>query len=60
MRQEIAAESLLFEMRYLPRKVRPIAGDFGMRWKITDSAVKSASWCLVSKQDHCLSDLLYR
>jgi len=38
----------------------PIAGRFGMRWAIHDVAVKPRVLILVSRLDHCLTDLLYR
>ena len=40
--------------------VVPIAQELEMDWKITDSAVKKRVVVLVSKQEHCLYDLLAR
>ena len=60
MRQEILAESLPFDVDAFRAKFEPIAGEFRMTWKVADSAVKNRVTILVSKQDHCLSDLLYR
>lgn len=60
MRQEILAESLPFDVDSLRKKFTPIADNFQMTWKITDSSVKKRVVILVSKQDHCLSDLLHR
>jgi formyltetrahydrofolate deformylase len=37
-----------------------VAGRFGMQWAIHDAGVKPRALILVSKQDHCLNDLLYR
>jgi formyltetrahydrofolate deformylase len=37
-----------------------IAADFGMRWTLRDRSVPRKVLILVSKFDHCLSDLLYR
>jgi formyltetrahydrofolate deformylase len=37
-----------------------IAGGFGMHWAIHDAAHRPRVLILVSKQDHCLNDLLYR
>jgi formyltetrahydrofolate deformylase len=60
MRQEILAESLKFDCSAFREKFDPIAREFRMQWKISDSAVKNRVVICVSKQDHCLSDLLYR
>lgn len=60
MREEILAESLSFGMETLRRRFAPIAERFGMTWNITDSAVKKRVVILVSKQEHCLYDLLGR
>ena len=37
-----------------------VAERFGMQWAIHDAGVKARALILVSKQDHCLNDLLYR
>jgi formyltetrahydrofolate deformylase len=37
-----------------------IAGSFGMQWAIHDAAHRPRVLIMVSKQDHCLNDLLYR
>jgi len=60
MRHEILAESLPFDIGTFREKFRPIADEFQMDWHIADSAVKNRVAILVSRQDHCLSDLLYR
>jgi len=60
MRQEILADSLPFDVQTLREKFTLIADNFRMTWRITDSEVKKRVAILVSKQDHCLSDLLYR
>lgn len=59
-RQEIFAESLPFGIEEFREKFSVIAAPFGMDWQISDSAVKKQVVILVSKQDHCLADLLYR
>jgi formyltetrahydrofolate deformylase len=41
-------------------RFRPIAEELEMDWKITDSAVKKRVVVMVSKQEHCLYDLLAR
>ncbi|MHB1187444.1 formyltetrahydrofolate deformylase [Thiobacillus sp.] len=60
MRQEIRADSLPFDVAALREKFAPIAAEFGMDWRISDSAVKKRVVILVSKQEHCLYDLLAR
>lgn len=60
MRHEILAESLPFDLEEFRRRFDPIASQFGMRWRVSDSAAKKRVVILVSKQDHCLYDLLHR
>jgi formyltetrahydrofolate deformylase len=60
MRIEVKADSLPFMLAELRDRFRPIAEDLQMEWKITDSAVKKRVVVLVSKQEHCLYDLLAR
>ncbi|HSD62125.1 MAG TPA: formyltetrahydrofolate deformylase [Burkholderiales bacterium] len=60
MRHEILAESLPFGLEEFRARFAPIAGEFAMRWDIADSAVKKRVVILVSRQDHCLYDLLHR
>ena len=60
MRHEILAESLPFGLEELKARFSRIADGFSMKWAISDSAAKKRLVVLVSKQDHCLYDLLYR
>jgi formyltetrahydrofolate deformylase len=60
MRQEIQADSLPFDVAGFRAAFAPIADEFGMDWRISDSARKKRIVILVSKQDHCLNDLLHR
>jgi len=60
MRQEIRADSLPFDVASLRERFAPIAATFAMDWHIHDSAVKKRVVILVSKQEHCLYDLLAR
>ncbi|MCE9590932.1 MAG: formyltetrahydrofolate deformylase [Planctomycetes bacterium] len=60
MRHEVLAESLPFDIEEFRRRFRVIADEFGMVWQIADSLAKKKVAILVSKQDHCLSDLLHR
>ncbi len=60
LRQEIRADSLSFDLATLKEKFAPIAAQYGMDWRISDSAEKKRVVVLVSKQEHCLYDLLAR
>jgi formyltetrahydrofolate deformylase len=60
MRQEILADSLPFGLTGFHAQFSGLAGQFNMEWHITDSAVKKRVVILVSRQDHCLNDLLHR
>jgi formyltetrahydrofolate deformylase len=60
MRQEIRADSLPFDADEFRRRFISLAQDFGMDWQLSDSALKKRLVLLVSKQDHCLDDLLHR
>ena len=60
MRQEILAGSLPFGIAELRKRFATIAAEFAMDWHISDSAVRKRVVLLVSKQEHCLYDLLAR
>jgi formyltetrahydrofolate deformylase len=60
MRQEILADSLPFDAAMLREKISVLAQQFDMEWQVSDSAQKMRVVMLVSKQDHCLNDLLHR
>jgi len=60
MRQEIRADSLPFDADEFSRRFAPLAQEFSMTWQLSDSAIKKRLVILVSKQDHCLNDLLHR
>ncbi|MCK9284503.1 MAG: formyltetrahydrofolate deformylase [Rhodocyclaceae bacterium] len=60
MRIEIKAASIPFALAEFRERFRPIADSLQMDWKISDSAVKKRLVVLVSKQEHCLYDLLAR
>ena len=60
MRQETLAESLPFGINKLRQQFEPLAQQFDMKYTITDSSVLKRVVILVSKQTHCLDDLLYR
>ncbi|MEJ1958709.1 MAG: formyltetrahydrofolate deformylase [Nitrosomonadales bacterium] len=60
MRQEILADSLPFDRVEFHAQFSGVATEFDMDWHISDSAHKKRLVILVSKQDHCLNDLLHR
>jgi len=60
MRQEIRASSLPFDAAGLRERFSKLANEFQMAWQVSDSAVKKRVVLLVSRQDHCLNDLLHR
>ena len=60
MRQEILAASLPFGAAELRTRFSRLADEFRMIWQASDSAVKKRVVLLVSRQDHCLNDLLHR
>ncbi len=59
-RQVVLAESLPFGRDDLVRRFEDIARRFSMQWQVTDSDAPKRVVILVSLQDHCLYDLLYR
>ncbi len=60
MRLEIRADSLPFMLAEFRARFAPIANELAMDWQIADSAVKKRVVIMVSKQEHCLYDLLAR
>lgn len=60
MRQEILAASIKISIDAFRKSFDSIAKKFCMDFSLTDSAYKKKVVILVSRQDHCLSDLLYR
>ncbi len=60
MRFEIRADSIPCHLAEFRERFAPLADALEMDWKITDSAVKKRLVVLVSKQEHCLYDLLAR
>ena len=60
MRLEIKADSLPFDLEGLRAAFKAVADAFNMTWNISDSAKRKRVVILVSKQEHCLYDLLAR
>jgi len=60
MRHEIRADSLPFDLDGFNQAFAPIAREFSMEWRITDSAQKKRVVLMASRESHCLADLLHR
>jgi formyltetrahydrofolate deformylase len=60
MRNEVAADSLSFGIEEFKERFIPLARKHRMRFEIRDSAVPRRVMILVSRQEHCLADLLHR
>lgn len=59
-RQVIAADSLPYSLEELRRRFEPIGTQFSMQWQVEETRLPKKVVLMVSKQAHCLSDLLYR
>ena len=60
MRNEIKASSLPFDLDTFKTVFEPIAKEYSMQWSISDSEVKKRVVLMVSKESHCLADILHR
>ncbi|MDR5898796.1 formyltetrahydrofolate deformylase [Halomonas vilamensis] len=60
MRYEILADSLGITLEALREGFTPVAEEFNMQWALTDTKRKPRVVLMVSKESHCLVDLLYR
>ncbi|MFC3093788.1 formyltetrahydrofolate deformylase [Alteromonas sediminis] len=60
MRHEIHANSLSTSYEEFKTAFTPIAEQFDMRWKVSDSSTKPKVALLASLESHCLVDLLHR
>jgi len=59
-RVEWDLSGFLMDLGEFPALFEPIATKFRMRWRLAFSANRPRVAIFVSKQDHCLADLLYR
>ena len=59
-RQVIAAESLPYGIDELRRRFAPVAAELALNWQAVATAVPKRVVVMVSRQAHCLADLLYR
>jgi len=60
MRHEIRADSLPFELEEFRRAFAPIAREFSMQWRVSDSSQLKRVVLMASRESHCLADLLHR
>ncbi len=60
MRYEINPESVGLSAEELSRRFVTIGEEFGMHWRMHDTATKKRVVLMVSKDSHCLVDLLHR
>ena len=60
LRVEFDFSEFDFELAEFARRFAPIAGEFQMDWRLARSSDRSRIVIFVSKNDHCLVDLLYR
>jgi len=60
LRVEFDLEGFDIPVSEFAKCFEPLASRFQMEWRLEQSARRSKMVILVSKQDHCLADLLYR
>jgi len=60
MRVEFDPSEFDIDLADFAKHFSPIAGKFGMKWRLARSTYRPKMVILVSKHDHCLVDLLYR
>jgi formyltetrahydrofolate deformylase len=60
MRVEWDLDGFDVDMAFFDRAFEPVANRFRIRWRVALSSARPRVAILVSKQDHCLADLLYR
>jgi len=60
MRHEIKANSIPFGLEQFRAAFEPIAREFSMNWRITDSVQPKKVVLMCSKESHCVADLLHR
>jgi formyltetrahydrofolate deformylase len=60
LRIEVIADTLPFDPEGFRLRFAPVAEDLEMSWQLTDTDVHKRVVILVSREEHCLADLLYR
>jgi formyltetrahydrofolate deformylase len=59
-RIEVLADSLGFGPEEFARRFADVASEFSLDWRLSDTDVAKRVVVLVSREDHCLADLLHR
>ena len=60
MRYEIRKDSLPFDLDSFREAFAPVASEFALSWQIHDAERPKRAVLMVSREDHCLNDLLHR
>ena len=60
MRHEISTDSLKLDHQSFVEAFTPLANEYQMNWKLSDSSKKQRVALLASLESHCLVDLLHR
>jgi len=60
LRIEVIADTLPFDPDGFRERFGPVAEEFDMEWRLSDTDVAKRVAICVSQEDHCLADLLYR
>ena len=60
MRHEIGASTLTLNAESFVKEFTPLANEYQMNWKFTDSSKKQRVALLASLESHCLVDILHR
>ena len=60
MRHEISTDSLKLDHQSFVDEFTPLANEYQMNWKLSDSSQKQRVALLASLESHCLVDLLHR
>lgn len=60
MRHEISTDSLMLDHQSFVKEFTPLANEYQMNWKLSDSSKKQRVALLASLESHCLVDLLHR
>ena len=60
MRHEISTDSLKLDHQSFVKEFTPLANEYQMNWKLSDSSKKQRVALLASLESHCLVDLLHR
>lgn len=60
MRVRFRSEVGPIDLERICKQFDPVGGEFALNWSINDVSLRNKLLIMVSKQGHCLNDLLYR